>query len=81
MPQLREAGRDGDLAGIRHVAHTLKSSSASIGALRLSQLCSEVETGIRTGAVDSLATGVEAMDNEISRVLQAIRQYMDESTE
>jgi CheY-like chemotaxis protein/HPt (histidine-containing phosphotransfer) domain-containing protein/two-component sensor histidine kinase len=81
VPQLREAGRNGDLAGIRHVAHTLKSSSASIGALRLSQLCSEIETGIRTGEVAGLAAGVEAMDGEISRVLEAIRQYMDDATE
>jgi CheY-like chemotaxis protein len=80
-PQLREAGRNGDLAGIRHVAHTLKSSSASIGALRLSQLCSEIETSIRTGEVRDLSAGVEAMDAEISRVLEAIRQYMDESNE
>ncbi|MDB5819483.1 MAG: hypothetical protein JWQ11_3123 [Rhizobacter sp.] len=80
-PQLREAGRNGDLAGIRHVAHTLKSSSASIGAVRLSQLCSEIETSIRVGEVNGLSAGVEAMDGEISRVLEAIRQYMDKSTE
>ena len=46
-PQLATAREAGDLAGIRHVAHTLKSSSASIGALRLSQLCAEVESASR----------------------------------
>ncbi|MBL0092287.1 MAG: Hpt domain-containing protein [Piscinibacter sp.] len=38
-PQLDESRRSGDRAGIRHVAHTLKSSSASIGALKAVPSC------------------------------------------
>ena len=33
LPQLEAARTSGDRAGIRHVAHTLKSSSASIGKI------------------------------------------------
>jgi HPt (histidine-containing phosphotransfer) domain-containing protein len=45
--QLRTAREQRDLASMRHVVHTLKSSSASVGALRLAQLCADVETRLR----------------------------------
>ena len=49
-PQLEAARRDGDRAAIRMVVHTVKSSSASIGATLVSQLCGQIETAIRDGA-------------------------------
>ncbi|MGC4062660.1 MAG: Hpt domain-containing protein [Aquabacterium sp.] len=39
LPQMDEAFKMNDNAAIMHVAHTLKSSSASIGALKLSHMC------------------------------------------
>lgn len=43
-----DAARTGaDREAIRHVAHTLKSSAASVGALDLSRLCADVERGLR----------------------------------
>ena len=61
LPQLLEAHAKGDPAGVRHVAHTLKSSSASIGALRLSALCAELENAVRNGAVAGLNELVETV--------------------
>ena len=78
VPQLREASAAGDLAGVRHVAHTLKSSSASIGATRLAQICAELETMIRVGRVDSLGARVDAMCTEIDGVLEALNLLLDE---
>ena len=37
------AGQRGDAIELRHLAHTLKSSSASVGALELSQACARLE--------------------------------------
>jgi HPt (histidine-containing phosphotransfer) domain-containing protein len=45
--QLQMAREQRDLTAMRHVVHTLKSSSASMGALRLAQLCADVETRLR----------------------------------
>ena len=47
--QLREARADGTWDQVSRVAHTLKSSSASIGALALSTLCAEIERLLRAG--------------------------------
>lgn len=76
-PQLEASRRSGDLAGIRHVAHTLKSSSASIGALTLSQHCAAVEAMIRQQSTDELDTSLTALSAELDAVLQALRSVTD----
>jgi two-component system, sensor histidine kinase and response regulator len=70
--QFRDARERGDMAGIRHVVHTLKSSSASIGALALARICAEIETSLRVGAHAGLPERLDAMDRELTAVLQAV---------
>mgnify|MGYP001457180479 CR=1 FL=1 len=77
MPQLAEAHGCQDLSGIRHVAHTLKSSSASIGAVGLSQQCGELEAMIRLENVTDLDRRVAALRQEVDNVLQALRLLLD----
>jgi len=70
--QFKQARERGDTQGIRHVVHTLKSSSASIGALALARICAEIETSIRTDALADLSPRLDAMDRELAAVLQAV---------
>lgn len=77
LPQLREAERSGDPGGIRHVVHTLKASSASIGALLLSQQCAEIENRIRVGESDGLGPHLASVYAEIDKVLKAVRAWTD----
>ena len=70
--QFAEARRSGDMQGIRHVVHTLKSSSASIGALALARLCAEIESSIRAEALAGLPERLDAMDRELAAVLQVV---------
>jgi signal transduction histidine kinase/DNA-binding response OmpR family regulator len=79
LPMLQDALRTNDLAGVRHVAHTLKSSSASIGALRLSQQCADLESQIRLDRVENLPLQVQGIAEEIEVVLQALKQLMDQA--
>ena len=76
-PQLEASRRSGDRAGIRHVAHTLKSSSASIGALTLSRHCAAVEAMIREDSSDDLEPPLAALGAELEAVLQALRSLLD----
>lgn len=71
-PQLDAARRSGDRNAIRLVAHTLKSSSASIGALTLSQLCAQIETAIRLDATADLNAPLDAFDIALDDTLLAI---------
>ncbi|MFM8900146.1 MAG: response regulator [Burkholderiales bacterium] len=73
VPQVQQASQNNDRDGMRHVAHTLKSSSASIGALRLSKMCAELETIIRTQREDDTAPHVVSICAEVEVVLQALR--------
>ncbi|WP_127997055.1 Hpt domain-containing protein [Piscinibacter defluvii] len=77
LPQLREAERSGDPGGIRHVVHTLKASSASIGALLLSQQCAEIENRIRVGESDGLEPRLASVYAEIDKVLKAVRAWTE----
>lgn len=74
--QLVDARVKGDLAAIRHVVHTLKSSSASIGALAVSRLCLEIETLIRQDATQPIDSALDAMTNELEVVLKALQPML-----
>ena len=76
MPQMQDARRSGDCAGIRHVAHTLKSSSASVGATLLSQLCAEIEATVRQEHSEDLDKRIDAMAAEVQVVLGALKQTL-----
>ena len=79
-PQLEASRRSGDRAGIRHVAHTLKSSSASIGALTLSQQCASIEAMIRQESTEDLDGPLAALSAELDAVLQALRSVLDKKS-
>jgi HPt (histidine-containing phosphotransfer) domain-containing protein len=77
--QFGEARARGDMQGIRHVAHTLKSSSASIGALTLSRVCADIEAKVRAEAFAGLTEHLDAMDRELAAVLQAVSPMLSPS--
>lgn len=81
LPQLDDAAGAGDLMALRHVTHTLKSSSASIGALKLSRLCADTEAQVRQGGeIPDLSDRVQVLRGEILRVQRCLQEMMSEST-
>jgi HPt (histidine-containing phosphotransfer) domain-containing protein len=61
-----------DFAVIRHVSHTLKSSSASLGALALAARCADIETLAREGESQDLPAQLDAMLLDIHQVRAAL---------
>lgn len=74
LPQLEQARNTTDAAGVRLVAHTLKSSSATIGALQLSKVCAEVEAMAQESRLDAAASGIEHILSEAQAVREALRK-------
>lgn len=80
VPQLRAARDSADVENLKQVAHTLKSSSASIGAVKLSRLCAEIDVMIRNGLpFTALEPSIAALDAEIATVLEALRNLLRNS--
>ena len=76
LPQMHEAHRNGDRDTVRLVAHTLKSSSASVGGKALSAHCAELEGRIRRGELADLDAGVATLSAEAERLLLALEQLL-----
>ena len=78
LPDLAQARTPAlDLTVVRHVSHTLKSSSASLGALHLAQRCAEIETMARNGHADGLDALLDAMLDEIAQVRLALSALLN----
>lgn len=68
-----EAQADQPLAAaVSAIAHTLKSSSASVGALDLAAVCAEVEARLRGGDASALAADVQRLLLEGRAALWAV---------
>jgi signal transduction histidine kinase/CheY-like chemotaxis protein/HPt (histidine-containing phosphotransfer) domain-containing protein len=61
LAELDAAVRAQDADAVARVAHTLRSSSAALGAMPLSFLCEEVELGLRAGDERDLAADAAAL--------------------
>jgi HPt (histidine-containing phosphotransfer) domain-containing protein len=70
---ITDGARKGDFNSILRPAHSLKSSSASIGAIRLSKLCADLESHLR-GSLPGLNVPmqIQQIENEFARVQSAL---------
>lgn len=76
LGELTLARRHNDAASLRLVTHTLKSSSASVGALALSALCAKAEQSVRDGRLDDLPALLDQLEVEAVRVDAAVLQLL-----
>jgi HPt (histidine-containing phosphotransfer) domain-containing protein len=74
--QLQLARAEGAWDQVSRVAHTLKSSSASIGALALSSLCADIERLLRAGDSASALPLIDGFQAEVQRVDAAVGQAL-----
>jgi two-component system, sensor histidine kinase and response regulator len=67
-----------DAAALVRPAHTLKSSSATVGAMRLSSLARELEMAGRSGSLDAAArVALDAARAEWQAVAAALDVYLN----
>jgi histidine phosphotransfer protein HptB len=76
LVQLNAELENGDAGVVSSVAHTLKSSSASVGALQLSAACAEVERRLREQQPGDLQADVEKLLKEGESALAAVRAML-----
>jgi HPt (histidine-containing phosphotransfer) domain-containing protein len=76
---LESAATGPDMEMLRNAAHTLKSSSANLGAMSLSNAAKRVELGARSQTLERPAVAVALIANEFARARQALRAHMAQS--
>ncbi len=70
---LESAAAGPDYGALRDAAHSLKSSSANLGAMSLSAAASRIETGARQQSLERPAVAVALVANEFLRAKQILR--------
>ncbi len=73
-------GRD-DRDALRAVAHTLKSSSALLGAEILARSCVWVEERAGTGTTEELSALVASVERASTRTAEAMARYVAEASQ
>ena len=80
LKDLRQAAASSDLEKIRTAAHTLKSSSANVGALELAALCKELESKAPKIADKAAWESLRDIEAEHERVLKMLAHELGKST-
>jgi histidine phosphotransfer protein HptB len=76
VEQLRQARADAAWEQVSRVAHTLKSSSASIGALPLSAVCADIERLLRAGDSSGALPLLDRFGVEVANVEVAVARTL-----
>jgi two-component system sensor histidine kinase/response regulator len=80
LQSLRRAIDGQDAACLRKVAHSLKSSSANVGAEALAHLCKELETLGRAATTEGAATIFVDMEQEFQAVRHSLSAILEKET-
>ncbi len=74
--QLRTGWASGDTDEVAQAAHPLKSSSASMGAMRLSALAAELEAHGKAGNLQGLEPYTERLESEFQMASAQLREFL-----
>jgi CheY-like chemotaxis protein/HPt (histidine-containing phosphotransfer) domain-containing protein len=69
---IHEAVGKNDPQALNKAAHSLKSSSANVGAIKLASLCKELETMGKANTINNARELVNQMDSEYQRVIATL---------
>ena len=77
---IRDAVMSGDASVVQRAAHSLKSSSANVGAQHLSSLCKEIESMGRANTITHAAELLSQVETEYVAVEAALREKFQGGT-
>lgn len=77
LAALRDASARGDLAQALTTLHVLRGSCASLGAVRMSELCRTLEQHCKQHGLQDTANGFDVLEQEHITVLKRLRGLLD----
>ena len=76
VQDIRMSADSGNAMALMETSHNLKSSTANIGVVKLSELCKELETRGRANSLEDTSSLVDALEAEYARVKVAVRREL-----
>jgi HPt (histidine-containing phosphotransfer) domain-containing protein len=73
LAAMRQAVGDDNTAELRRAAHSLKSNSATFGALTLARLCQELEQRARDGILEGATARITEVESAYAEVARELR--------
>ncbi|MBL8694377.1 MAG: Hpt domain-containing protein [Planctomycetes bacterium] len=77
--EIRTAIAESDARKLDRCAHTLKSTSATVGAMELAEICKELEQLGRRGLTSEAASKLDELDRRFSAALAAVTAELERS--
>jgi HPt (histidine-containing phosphotransfer) domain-containing protein len=74
---MRQAGASGEAPGLQRASHSLKTGSASFGALAFAARCKELEDLAKMGALAEAEAKCEALEAAYAQVAAALQTKVD----
>ncbi len=79
ISELKEKPSEKITKELQFFAHTIKSSSASMGALHLSEMCKNIEKACINNSVDNAYSCIDAIESEFLKVKDALEKEIKSS--
>lgn len=76
LARLAAAAQRGERAAVEREAHSLKSTSASLGAMRMVEQCVTIEAAARRGELAACVDAAEPLHHELARVETALAEVL-----
>jgi len=76
LAAIRDAMAGGDAEVVRRAAHSMKSNSASFGAMALSGLCKQLEDLGKEGDLEAAVAVVPQVEAAYAQAEQALKAYL-----
>jgi PAS domain S-box-containing protein len=80
LEALRQALSHGDGVGLKRQAHSLKSSSANVGAMRLAELCAELEANGERESMDWIGQRITRIEKEYGAVRDELTAELERTS-
>ncbi len=77
IEKLKKAAGDGDAGSLRMIAHNLKSSTLSVGGVRLSALFKALENKAKNNDLNDIEAFIEKIDENYKRLEEKLKQMLE----
>ncbi len=77
LAAMRAAAHDGDAASLVRPAHTLKGTSANVGAAEVSAACRTIEEQAKAGSLDGIGERIEVVELALERAAAELETARD----